>query len=175
MGIIFTDENQSWQFDFSRALWATDKLHEDYMNVKDSILHDVDFIVEDEQTMLLIECKNANFKGVSRPSAFEPVGANKISDVARKYYDSIHFVNGVGKGKNKSYVYVYIVEARNGNITERKAIRNRLKDRLPFRLQEKCEFMFRLVDKVEVLNFDEWNKHYPQYPAKRLKEKKWKV
>lgn len=25
---IFTDENQSWEFDFSKAIWATDMLNE---------------------------------------------------------------------------------------------------------------------------------------------------
>lgn len=171
----FTDENKTWEFDFSKAIWATDRIQKYYENIKGSFLCDVDFIVEDNHTLLFIECKNSNFKGVSKPNAFKPVKVNKIEDVAKKYYDSIHFVNGVGKGNNKRFIYIYVVEARNGNITERKAIRNRLKDRLPFKLQEKFDFVHKLIDKVEVLSLDEWNHQYPQYPAKRLQEKKWSV
>jgi len=175
MGKVFTDENQTWQFDFSKAIWATDRIHEYYKNIKDSILSDVDFIVEDYDALLFVECKNANFKGVNKPNEFNPVKANKIGDVARKYYDSIHFVHGVGKWSNKKKIYIYVVEAHNGSMTERKAIRNRLKDRLPFKLQENCGFTSKLIDKVEVLSFDEWNYQYPQYLAVRLKEKKWDV
>lgn len=172
---IFTDENQSWEFDFSKAIWATDMLNEKYKVVKDSVLHDVDFIVEDSKTILFVECKNANFKGVNNAKAFKPMEPVKIRDVARKYYDSIHFVKGIGKGKNKQFVFTYVVEERNGYITERKAIRNRLKDRLPFRLQKKCEFTRNLIDKIEVLCLEEWNHQYPYYPARRLKDKIWNV
>lgn len=136
MGMVFTDENKSWKFDFSKAIWATDRLHDEYQNIKDSILHDVDFIVEDNKSLLLVECKNSNFYGVSKPNDFRPVKTSKIGDVVRKYYDSIHYVNGLGKGINKRFIYVYVVEARNSHVTERKAVRNRLKDRLPFKLQE---------------------------------------
>ena len=167
MGVVFTDENCSWEFDFSAALWATDRLHEIYTDIKDSILHDVDFIIEDKD-MLFIECKNANFKGVDNPKSFKPIGVDSLKTVALKYYDSLHFIRGIGKDK-KRLIYIYIVESKSGNITERKGIRNRLKDRLPFKLQKKYEFTKKMIDDVQVLCIDEWNKKYPQYPAVRLK------
>ena len=151
MGKVFTDENQSWQFDFSKAIWATNQLHENYKTVKDSILHDVDFIAEDHQTMLLVECKNANFKGANAPKSFRPVRPDSVIAVARKYYDSIHFIRGIGKGKGKKFIYVYVVESHTGGITERKGIRNRLKDRLPFKLQKCFIFETDMIQDVFVL------------------------
>ena len=175
MGAVFTDENQSWEFDFSKAIWATDQLHENYKTIKDSILHDVDFIIEDTNQLLFVECKNANFKGVTCPKSFKPLQRDSIHLVARKYYDSIHFVKGLGKGKTKKFIYVYVVEAHNGSATERKGIRNRLRDRLPFKLQKNCKFEDAMIHDVYVLSIDEWNKKYPQYPAARLKERMWEI
>lgn len=172
---IFTDENESWKFDFSTALWATDQLHAVYTTIKDSILHDVDFIVEEEQSLLFIECKNANFKDAQYPNSFHPIKSDSIQNVARKYYDSIHFVKGIGKNQDKKLIYIYIVESRSGSVTERKGIRNRLKDRLPFKLQKKYEFQERMIDDVHVLNIEEWNQKYPQYPASRIQAARWNI
>lgn len=170
---IFTDENKSWQFDFSNAIWATDELHEIYSVVKGSILDDVDFIVETKDNLFMIECKNANVKYASKPKALKPLKEESLETVAKKYYDSFHYVRGLGKGNNKRLIYVYIVEAFNGRDTERKGIRNRLRDRLPFKLQKNYHFVQKMIDEVKVLTFNEWNRYYPQFPAKRLKECRW--
>ena len=42
MSIVFKDENESWQINFSSAIGATDKLNEIFSPVKGSILSDVD-------------------------------------------------------------------------------------------------------------------------------------
>jgi hypothetical protein len=168
---IFFDENKSWQFDFSSSVWAIDKLHEIYSAVKDSLLSDVDFIVENQHELLLIECKNANFKGVNNPKDFTPIKKDSINKLARKYYDSLHFINGIGKNNGIKLTYVYVVESYTGNITERKGIRNRLKDRLPFKLQRDNSFQNKLITDIKVLNLDEWNDCFPQFPATRLQYK----
>ena len=59
MSQIYQDENRQYQFDFSSALWATDHLHGIYSQNKVGILSDVDFIAETEDSVLLIEYKNA--------------------------------------------------------------------------------------------------------------------
>ena len=174
MNYIFTDENKSWQFDFSNAIWATDELHEIYGVVKGSILDDVDFIVETKDKLLMIECKNANIKYASKPKALKPLKKESLETVAKKYYDSFHYVKGLGKGNNKRLIYVYIVESFNGRDTDRKGIRNRLQERLPFKLQNKYQFAQKMIDEVKVLNLNEWNKHYRMFPAIRLKETLWK-
>ncbi len=58
MSIMFRDENESWQIDFSSAIWATDKLHEIFSVIKDSVLSDVDFVAETRDFVLFVESKN---------------------------------------------------------------------------------------------------------------------
>lgn len=167
MSIIFKDENASWQIDFSSAIWATDKLHEIFAIVKDSFLSDVDFVAEDEDYVLFVESKNANFKEAAHD--FDPLEREKIINVARKYYDSLVYVRVLLQERNKKKIYIYLLEARHGDSTLRKRVRNRLKDRLPFKLQQNDKLCEKMIDEFDVLSFDSWNKRFKQFPAKRLR------
>ena len=69
---IYQDENQQFQFDFSSALWAINKLHDIYSQNKVGILSDVDFIVETDDSILLIEYKNADISKAVHPEVFVP-------------------------------------------------------------------------------------------------------
>lgn len=105
MAYIFIDENQSCQFDFSAAIWATNELNTIYHNAKVQ-LSDVDFIVETETEILFIEYKNA-----------------------------------------------------------KKFVRERMAGKLPFSLQRQEHFQQNWIDAVVVLNIEEWNDLYSQFPA----------
>ena len=144
MSIIFKDENESWQIDFSSALWATDKLNEKFSIVKGSLLSDVDFVAEAEDFVLFVESKNSNFKEAKHVCSL-------ISD------------------RNKRKIYIYLLETRNGDSVFRKRVRNRIKDLLPFKLQRDAELYEKMIDDFDVLNLDEWNKYFKQFPAQRLK------
>ena len=76
MKIIFKDENQTCQIDFTNAVWATDQLNTIFSVVKDSILSDVDFLVEGANSIFFIEVKNSNFRGVDNPKAFKPLDSD---------------------------------------------------------------------------------------------------
>ena len=167
MSIIFKDENESWQIDFSSAIWATDKLNETFSLVKGSLLSDVDFVVEVEDFVLFVESKNSNFKEAKH--AFDPLDSEKIKNVARKYYDSSIYVRSLIKNRNKRKIYIYLLETRNGDSVLRKRVRNRIKDLLPFKLQRDAELYEKMIDDFDVLSFDEWNKRFKQFPAQRLK------
>ena len=72
---IFTDESNeitppSLQIDFSKTLWATDKLNSIFHNAGIS-LNDVDFIVETDEELIFVECKNANRIDAAKPD-FNP-------------------------------------------------------------------------------------------------------
>ena len=84
MEFIFTDENQTCQIDFTNAVWATDQLNSIFSVVKDSILSDVDFIVEGANSIFFIEVKNSNFLGVDNPKAFKPLHEDLIRVLAKK-------------------------------------------------------------------------------------------
>lgn len=167
MAKIFTDEKQTCQIDFANAVWATDQLNNIFHDVKDSILSDVDFIVEGANSIFFIEVKNPNFRGVDNPKAFKPLDSDLIRVLAKKYFDSFHYVRGLGKTSNKQKIYICIIETKNSDSVTRKSLRNRLRDRLPFKLQK--IFSEKMIDDVKVLSFDEWNDNFPQFPLSRLK------
>ena len=167
MSIILKDENESWQIDFSSAIWATDKLNKIFSVIKDSFLSDVDFVAETEDFVLFVESKNSNFREVSYN--FNPLEKEKIISVARKYYDSSVYVRSLIKDRGKKKIYIYLLETRNGDCVLRKHVRSRLKERLPFKLQKNTSLYETMTDDFDVLSFDEWNERFKQFPVKRLK------
>ena len=88
----------------------------------------------------------------------------KINNIAKKYYDSLHYL--ALKGKTKPKRYIYICEYPNGDMVTRARLRNLIKPKLPFELQKVMNTGINLIDEFEVLSIDEWNKHdtYKQYP-----------
>lgn len=160
---IFTEENHVYCFDCTKAMWATDEIHDMYSATGGS-LNDVDLIFETSEKIIMIEYKNASISNALNPDSFKPAEDKKINNVVKKFYDSLHYLTLLKKEKAKEFVY--ILEYPLGDSVSRRMIRNRLKDKLPFRLQEKFSHDVKLIHKVEVLSIDEWNKHeeYGLYP-----------
>lgn len=160
---IFTEENQVYYFDCTKALWATDELHELYSVVGGS-LNDVDLVLETEEKIILLEYKNASIPNAANPDSFKPAEDKKINNLVKKFYDSLHYLTLLKKDKAKDFVY--ILEYPLGDSASRRMIRNRLKGRLPFQLQELVSDDVKLINKVEVLSIDEWNCHeeYGAFP-----------
>lgn len=161
--MIFYDENKSCKFDFSSALWATDELQEIFQR-SCTPLSDVDFVIESERELIFIEYKNSNIKQAVKPETFIISRESLITKLARKYYDSIMFFNAMKHGQGKIRKYVCILEAVGATRSNRKQVRERLYDKLPFDLQKKNNFSERLIDRVEVLSIDEWNELYHNFP-----------
>ncbi|MDE7014672.1 MAG: hypothetical protein K2P19_08360 [Kineothrix sp.] len=92
----------------------------------------------------------------------------KISIVARKFYDSLHYLRLLNK--HKPVQYIYILEYPNGDATTRKRLRNRLKVELPFALQDNLGNGKKLIEQVKVLSIDEWNTDsvYGNYPMRKI-------
>ena len=79
-----------------------------------------------------------------------------LNKVAEKYYDTLHCLYLMGKNKPKKYIYV--LEYPAGNSTSRLFIRNKLKEKLPFRLQAQLtDGTLKLIDEVKVVDIAEWN------------------
>lgn len=158
MSRIFTEENGLYQIDCSKAAWATDELNYQY-HAANCMLSDVDWVVETNKRLYLVEYKNANIPDAVNPGAFSPQSDKMIDKVVRKFYDSLHYLSMLDNNKPKEYVY--ILEYPHGDSVSRKMIRNRLKAKLPFALQENIGKQ-KLIEKVEVLSIAEWNAD-PQY------------
>lgn len=164
MDRIFIEENNVYQIDFTNALWATDKLN-NIISDSNTILSDVDFIAETDDKILLVEYKNSNIKGAVNPTAFKPLEDKSINKIVRKFYDSLIYVNSVREYKPK--VYIYIIETTRDDGLLRLTLRDKIKAKLPFKLQEQNSFKNKLIDDFMVLSIDEWNKKYP-FPLTKI-------
>lgn len=171
-GRIYTDENGFYNFDFRASLNATNSLNRIFNRSVASLLSDVDFVVELEETMLLVEYKNASIPGAARPEAFKPSEDRHIDKIARKFYDSLIFVWACGY--NKPLKYIYILEYPLGDSVTRKIIRNKIKSKLPFELQKCREVKRQMIYSFEVVSLDEWNDDsmYSKFPIRPVEPMK---
>ena len=168
---LLIDENGEYGLDCTQAVWASDKMHEDYHRAKVQ-LSDADFLLEEVNNILIVEYKNADTKKARearyKTPAFNPMDDKKFTSTVRKFYDSLHYIHLLGKIKPVKYVYV--VEAPNSDAIMRKRLRARMKTLLPFALQENINTGISLIDRVDVLSINEWNMHdeYGKYPFVKL-------
>ena len=160
----FLDENHLYEIDFSSAPWATDQLHDIFHKAGLTIWHDVDWVVETNDELLLVEYKNSNHPNAR--NAFNPLKDEKLDNVARKYYESCYFLQAVRRVEQKKKKFVYILEHKNGDSVMRKMVRKRLSARLPFRLQNQLALPGKWIESLEVLSVAEWNEKYAQFPLK---------
>ncbi len=161
---IFQDENHTCKFDFTKAQWATEKLHEIYSKAKVG-LTDVDYLVETENELLLIEYKNAKIAGAEHPERFNVKSDKRINNLVKKYYDSLHYLSLTRRGKGKRKIYICILEYPGSDGVSQRYVRNRLVDKLPFLLQKQIPDGEKLIDEVQVLTIDDWNRKYRMFPA----------
>ena len=61
METLLIDENGEYGLDCTQAVWASDKMHEDYHRAKVQ-LSDADFLLEEANNILIVEYKNADTK-----------------------------------------------------------------------------------------------------------------
>jgi hypothetical protein len=164
---MLIDENGDYGIEYSKAIWASDKMHQDYHDAK-VLLSDADFIIESDKSIMIVEYKNANTAKAQefsyKTSVFDPFEKNKFNSIVKKFYDSLHYINLLGK--DKPVQYIYVVEIPNGDSTMRKRLRDVMKKSLPFELQKNIGTGRKLIDKVDVLSIEEWNTHseYGKYP-----------
>lgn len=160
-GSIHVEENGVYQLDCSTAIWSTDQINSLYHSTG-TFLSDADFVAETSDFIMIIEYKNANVPNAANPDAFNPSSTRKIDNVARKFYDSLHYL--ALERKTKPVKYVYIVEYPNAGVTDRKMLRNAIADRLPFKMQ--LGKAGKLIKDFEVVSIAEWNDHkdYSVFP-----------
>ena len=61
---ILIEENGVYGIDCTHAIWATDTIHDEYHRAGIH-MNDVDFVIENDSNLLLVEYKNANIPGTS--------------------------------------------------------------------------------------------------------------
>lgn len=157
------EENGRYALDCHNALWATDQIHAAYQRAK-ARLNDVDFVLETENLLILVEYKNAQICGAAHPELFNPQDDKRADVIWRKYFDSLHYLTL--KGKTKPKHYVYILEYPNGDATARRQLRVRIKKDLPFSLHTELNIDSEVISEFSVLSIQEWNDHevYGKFP-----------
>lgn len=176
MTVKYTEENGRYSIDCTAAVWSTDAIHDYYQDPNHAygdigFLKDADFVIESSTTIYVVEYKNANISNAAKPNAFHPERPEKLNSVAEKYYDTLHCLQLLGKNKPKKYIY--ILEYPAGNSTSRLMVRNKLQNRLPFKLQKKLGTAgMKLIDDVKVVDIAEWNAdpelgQFPIAPVKK--------
>lgn len=158
--MILTEENGYYALDCDRAIWATDDQHNAYHKFAVSFLKDVDWFLETEAHIMMIEYKNGTV--YKSENLFDPLQNGYIDSVVRKFYDSLHYLTLLGKNKPKKYIY--IVEYPNDDSVSRKMLRNNIAKKLPFKLQNNLSQSIKLIDEFAVMSINEWNKEYPEFP-----------
>lgn len=162
---IFIEENNIYQLDCTAAVWASDQIHAEF-HAACTILSDAEFAVETNEFIYLIEYKNANIPNAVKPNAFNPSESKSVDKLARKFYDSLHYLKIIDK--EKPVKYVYIVEYPKAGETKRKMLRNKIKERLPFNLQKGKSK--KNIEDFDVVSIDEWNQHleYSLFPMTKI-------
>lgn len=102
---IFIEENGVYEIDCTQAIWATDQMHEAY-HTAGIPLKDSDFIIENETELYMVEYKNAIIPNAVNAEAFHPEDSKRFQGVVQKFYDSLHYLNLLGKTKPVQYVYI---------------------------------------------------------------------
>ena len=164
MAKILYEENMNYGIHCGKAVWATDMIHDVYQS-SHLKLKDVDFAIETENCVILVEYKNANIKGAKKKREFAPESDDVIASVVQKFFDSLHYLNLIGK--QKPVRYVYILEWPGGDSRMRKRLRNYIKKTLPFELQKQLNAGKKLIETFDIVSIDEWNRDnlYGQFPC----------
>lgn len=167
---LLKEENGVYAIDDANAVWATNNMHEVYRVAKLEI-KDIDFLLETHNNdIIAVEYKNSNISDAKKPESFNPGSDDKlVNDIYRKFYDAIPYL--YLKGKQFPIEYVFIVEAPNGDQVMRMRLRNRIKSKLPFELQENMNTGRAIIKRFNVMSIEEWNKDekYGQFPMILIK------
>lgn len=167
---IFTEENNVYQIDCTRAKWATNQLHHEY-HASGVHLSDVDFLIEDADHLLMVEYKNAKIGNAAKPDAYDPNQEKNLNKLVKKFYDSLHYLHLLGKVRPVQYICV--LEYPAGDPVNRRRLRNSMKKELPFQLQKNLGRGTTLINDIKVLSIQEWNEDciYGKYPISPLETK----
>ena len=166
---IFIEENNNYRMDCSKAINLIEI--NSYYSKLGGLLSDVDAIIELEDEVIFLEYKNSNIDGASNPESFD----NKLTTdkhyikIARKYYDSMLYVNVRNKMNDKIFKYYYILESARADSVIRNRLAGKIKRKLPFEIQKELPKLSRtLIDEFRVLSIEEWNNLYEDFKFEKV-------
>jgi len=164
MNKVFTDENKTCMVNFTAAQSAVADLHDKYYRsgLTDN-LSDVDWVVETDDTILLVEYKNFAAENARNPEAFtEQVSNGKLIEKLRKKYFGGAFY-ALSLQSSKPISYICVIEADKFDDVLRKRLCAKIKRGLPFELQKFSEVKAVLISDFKVLSIAQWNEQYSMF------------
>lgn len=170
---ILQDENGKMQFDFSCAIDIFEP--HDLSSMYSEYLSDVDFVIEDKESLICLEYKNANVKNVDNPNAFQmKIGEEPFwKKIARKFYSTMFLVWACDKNcLDKPVQYVLLMETKPGmdGALKKKCVA-KLRKHLPFAYKNREEIKHCVINEFYLLDLKEWKCMYPQYPIQEIDSK----
>lgn len=166
---VFVEENKNYKIDCSKALNLIE-VH-GYYSKLGGLLCDVDAVIELEDEVLFLEYKNSNIPEASNPKSFD----NKLTtdkhyrEIARKYYDSILYMNSIDEIKDKTFKYYYILESARADSVIRNRLTGKIKRKLPFEIQKELPRLSKtLIDDFRILSIKEWNELYSDFKFEKV-------
>ena len=170
MGEIYIEENHNYQFDFREADWSME-LQPRYRRANLE-LADVDYILEYQKRLILLEYKNAKIAWeqghFNDALKFNPHSDSMISKVAHKFFDSWFYLSA--HRCKRPVTYIYILEWPKGDGVTRRNLRNRIERILPFRFQKMEAPIKGIIDEFSVLSIKEWNQRFCGLPITYIGE-----
>lgn len=163
---ILRDEKGACQIDVSKATWFSGEMHQNYTSIAGSILKDVDWVICQQDKVLLVEYKNFD---MTPADAFKnEVKSDTLAvEIAKKYYDSQMFLL-LNQLSMTEVHYVFVLQRTLSDSVLRKKLRNKISKKLPFKLQD--AYPLDMLQHFEVQNIEEWNAHdtYGIFPISQV-------
>ena len=163
---IYEDENHNFLFDFTKAENVVQI--EELSHCIPELQYNVDFIII-EQNILFLEFKNSNVNYASNKELFhKKLTRNRdkfCKDMAKKFVSSLFWLWACKLNeKEKKISYCLLIESELMDAKMRKLFRNKISKQLPHNFEKFGEVKREILSDFAVMNFEEWQENFPQYP-----------
>lgn len=164
---IYIDENGKSKFDFTKAQSVFEP--HPLANMYGEFLSDVDFVIEDDNQMILMEYKNACIPGTANSEVlYKKVQSSNEKfwkTIAKKFYGTMFLVWATGRNVgDKKVKYVLLIETTPSiDRVLKKRLKEKMLSLLPFKYKQETEIKREVITEFEIMDLLEWRKAYPDY------------
>lgn len=166
---IFIDENKNYKINCCKAINLIE-INTFYSELG-GLLCDVDAVLELKSEVVFLEYKNSKITDANHPKRFDDklTTDEHYRKIARKYYDSIIYINTLLELKSKQFKYYYVLESNLADPIIRKRLAGKIKNKLPFEIQKKLPRLSKkLIDDFKVLSMKEWNNLFKDFKFEKI-------
>jgi hypothetical protein len=160
MDKIFTESGL--RFDFTKSIDAYIADRPTYTD-----LSAVDFFVETENNIILVEVKNGDNKKATAESKLKFLGNLGSTafpyQIGDKYKDMLLRKWSAGESFEKPIICVFIFEFSSFAKTDRSKLKEKIYNRIPFSLNKESFFNGKLIQQFKFLTIEEFKNAFPEF------------